>query len=401
MTTFPDIKEILLYQRYENFPLFVPIDKQLEWIEQFEPYLSPQRFLKNKVEEFELLQSSLNESQSALLLRLYQKFLSTLATLSSHKGILLQTIKEEYDQLQAAYLKEDNETNRYQTLADLLNEHNLEIRYDTFLSELVLVEHPSTILMVPYQNQLCLIKRSYLEYFREDPNEKYIDPISDYCIQELMEIPIDTQSILDGLSSGTFCPDSLDTLDTKSTKTIVELIAKQLDSTVYPSESVPISSTILFRPSAPLLSEITFDSTPHPIYLPIEEIVFKPIEPEQITESSDEPKKEEPTESPAPIVEIKPVNKPTLSTGPRHLTRLRTPTPMKSSMELLKQVYKPATPNRPPITSSSTSTRPPLSFTSSKPPLPGRKPTLSTPSIPALKAKPDPNLLAKRAKNFK
>lgn len=406
MSSFPDIKEIMLHQRYELFPLFVPIDKQLEWIDKFEPYLSPQRFLKNKVEEFDLLQSSLNEQQSALLLRLYQKFLSSLMTLSSHKGILLHEIKEEYEKFQTDYLASDNQTHRYQTLSDLLNEHNLEIRYDTFTSELILIEPSSTILMVPYQNQLCLIKRSYLEYFKEEPNEKYIDPISDYCIQELMDIPIDTQSILDALQSGTLV--MKDTNEPKdSTKSIVYLIAEQLDSNVYPSE--PIATSILFKPSESLLSEVTFDVRPSPLYCSVSldmneesssDFVFKPIpleEPiEELTKVTPEPT-EVAKESPAPIVEIKPDDKPSLLTGPRHLSRLRPP--MKSSIDLLKQVYKPSTPT---VTPSITSSRPPLPARKPViPPVPPAKPVpLNKPSM-LPKTKVDPNILVKRTKNFR
>lgn len=183
----PDIRDILLTGNYDRFPSFIDIDKRLEWIERFAPYHDPRVYIRNHFDE-------LAEIPTEIAKRLYRKIESTLQILHSHREVELLRIKEEFDELWKEYLERENETEGFRTLSDLWEEFQTEVEWCDEGVELTLCEQSYNLVIVPFQNELCIIKRTFLEIFRDDGdsvNKDYVTPIREFLLQEIHDIPID------------------------------------------------------------------------------------------------------------------------------------------------------------------------------------------------------------------
>ena len=70
--------------------------------------------------------------------------------------------------------------------------------WNNAVEEITLCERPYNLVIVPFQNELCVIKRTFLEIFWDDgdsSNKDYIVPIKEFLLQEILDIPIDLSLI--------------------------------------------------------------------------------------------------------------------------------------------------------------------------------------------------------------
>jgi hypothetical protein len=189
----PDIRDIMLRCDYDRFPSFIDVDTRLEWIERFAPYQDSRLYIRNQFDELIDIEKSIAKS-------IYRKLEQLLSLLQKHKEAELLRIKEEYDELYMAYLEEENREFGFKTLSQLLTEYQFDIQYP-FVDEITLYEKQFNLVMILYRKKLCVIKRTFLEIFwdeRDEANSSYIVPISELSLQEIIDIPIDLQTI--GLS---------------------------------------------------------------------------------------------------------------------------------------------------------------------------------------------------------
>jgi hypothetical protein len=174
---------------YDRFPLFVDIDCRLEWIERFAPYRDSRVYLRHYFDE-------LAEIPTDVAKRLYRKIETVLGMLQSHRETVLSQIKAEYDKLYQEYLAQENEEFGFQTLSQLLDRYDISFRFPQD-GEMTLYEQQHNLVLVPYQKEICVIKRTFLEIFwdeRDQCRKEFLVPISDLLPQEIMDIPIDINS---------------------------------------------------------------------------------------------------------------------------------------------------------------------------------------------------------------
>jgi hypothetical protein len=183
----PDINYILIEGDYDRFPCFVDIDTRLEWIERFAPYRDARAYIRNHFDEFaEIRDRDLGR-------RLYGKIQGVLELLQQHRGVELLKIKDEYEKLYMAYLEEENEEMGFKTLWDLVEEEGVEIRFPV-VEELMLQEKSRDMVIVSYRKSFGVIKRSYLELFRDEGDDAtHVVPLRELTLQDVMDIPMDVR----------------------------------------------------------------------------------------------------------------------------------------------------------------------------------------------------------------